>query len=154
MIPRKAVHAALLAAFFWVASAGAAAAQTTLGTLTGRVTDAAGGLPIVSANLIIVGTTAGTQTNGAGRPPANGILAVADGISAGGGSDDDQVGRDDRQAASRVGHSPSERSQRGLRGRCPSRSNPKECRQQRGVHSLARDHGGGHPSVMCMRGAP
>lgn len=77
MIPRKAVHAALLAAFFWVASAGAAAAQTTLGTLTGRVTDAAGGLPIVSANLIIVGTTAGTQTNGDGQYTIRGLAAGA-----------------------------------------------------------------------------
>lgn len=58
MNPRKTVHAALLAAFFWVASAGAAAAQSTLGTLTGRVTDAATGQPVISANLIIVGTTA------------------------------------------------------------------------------------------------
>src|SRR5450759_1481350 len=77
MIPRKAVHAALLAAFFWVASAGAAAAQTTLGTLTGRVTDAAGGLPIVSANLIIVGTSAGTQTNGDGPYTIRGLAAGA-----------------------------------------------------------------------------
>lgn len=77
MNPRKAVHAALLAAFFWIAAAGVAAAQSTLGTLTGRVTDAASGLPVVSANLIIVGTSAGTQSNADGQYTIRGLSAGA-----------------------------------------------------------------------------
>ncbi|HEY0970940.1 MAG TPA: SusC/RagA family TonB-linked outer membrane protein [Gemmatimonadales bacterium] len=65
------VFGALLGAF----SATNAGAQTTTGTVTGRITDASSGAPIVAAQVSIVGTTLGTQSNAEGTYVIRGIPA-------------------------------------------------------------------------------
>ncbi len=77
MNPRRVMHAVLLTAFFCIGVVPIATAQSTQGTITGRVTDAANGQPVASANLIIVGTTAGTQSNGDGLYTIRGLAAGA-----------------------------------------------------------------------------
>jgi TonB-linked SusC/RagA family outer membrane protein len=58
---RSFAHAAVLSAL----AAGAAAAQQA--TVTGRVTDGLSGQPVAAAQVVVVGTNLGTQTNSDGR---------------------------------------------------------------------------------------
>jgi TonB-linked SusC/RagA family outer membrane protein len=65
---RGSCRALALFTLLGAASAGAAAAQQPAGaTVTGRVTDAASGQPVVAATLSIPGTNLGTQTSDDGR---------------------------------------------------------------------------------------
>ena len=69
-IPRSLRRAALLGAFV-VCPAGALSAQ---GTITGRVTDAASGQPIASAQVNVVNTAIGALTNDRGQYTIRGVL--------------------------------------------------------------------------------
>src|SRR4051812_32848071 len=50
-------------------------AQTATGTISGRVTDAAGGIPIAGASVRVVGTSVGAQSGSDGRFTVRGIPA-------------------------------------------------------------------------------
>jgi TonB-linked SusC/RagA family outer membrane protein len=70
-LPRSLRRAALLGAFI-ACPAGALSAQ---GTITGRVTDAASGQPIASAQVNVVNTTIGALTNDKGQYTIRGVQA-------------------------------------------------------------------------------
>ncbi len=70
--PALAVLALMFAA--WPSSASAQAQQ---GTITGRVTDAANGQPVAAAQVNVVGTNAGAQTNDNGEYTIRGVRAGA-----------------------------------------------------------------------------
>jgi TonB-linked SusC/RagA family outer membrane protein len=69
------LHTFVLAAFFLSGAARMAPAQSPQGTITGRVTDAATGQPVASAQLNVLGTSAGTQTNADGQYTIRGLSA-------------------------------------------------------------------------------
>src|SRR3954469_12090958 len=60
-----------------VSRASAATAQSTQATVSGRVTDAANGQPIPAAQVSVVGTNIGTQTNSDGQYTIRGLPAGA-----------------------------------------------------------------------------
>src|SRR5690606_808401 len=62
-----------LAAFFGTLAPRDGLAQGQQGSVTGRVTDAASGAPIGAAQVAIVGTTLGTQTNTEGQYTIRGV---------------------------------------------------------------------------------
>ena len=66
----------VLSALFIAATARAASAQGT-GIVTGHITDAASGAPVASAQVTIVGTTAGVLANGAGVYTIRGVAPGA-----------------------------------------------------------------------------
>ena len=68
---------ALVALFGALAAAPAASQAQQQGTITGRVTDAASGQPIVAAQLNVVGTNIGTQTGSDGQYTLRNIAAGA-----------------------------------------------------------------------------
>jgi hypothetical protein len=77
MSTRRVHHALLLAAMAaatgsLVASVGVAQTQPP-GSVTGRVTDAASGQPIMAAQVHVVGTNIGTQTNTEGQYTLRGV---------------------------------------------------------------------------------
>jgi len=73
MSPPRVLQTLALAAFLAAGAAAAAWAQATQGTITGRVTDAATGAPIVAAQINILGTSAGTQANADGQYTIRGL---------------------------------------------------------------------------------
>jgi TonB-linked SusC/RagA family outer membrane protein len=75
MMTRSVVRALVLAAFCGAAATQSASAQTQQGTITGRVTDVANNQPIASAQINVVGTTVGTQTNAEGQFTLRGVNA-------------------------------------------------------------------------------
>ena len=62
----------LAASLGGLAAAQPAHAQQS-GSITGRVTDASSGQPVVGAQISVVGTTLGSQTNGAGQFTIRGV---------------------------------------------------------------------------------
>jgi len=66
MTSRSVIHALVLAALMGV-SARAANAQAQVGSITGRITDAGGGLPVSSAQVNVVGTSLVALTNDQGQ---------------------------------------------------------------------------------------
>ncbi len=67
MPTRRVIHSLVLAALCAIPPAQRASAQTQHGTITGRITDASTGLPVVLAQVTIVGTNVGAQANEDGR---------------------------------------------------------------------------------------
>ncbi len=67
MRSRSVRRALLLAVLGGSSAAGLLGAQTSLGGISGRISDASSGQPIPSAQVTIVGTTLVTQTNDSGR---------------------------------------------------------------------------------------
>ncbi|MGZ8491025.1 MAG: carboxypeptidase regulatory-like domain-containing protein, partial [Gemmatirosa sp.] len=71
---RRATCALALVAGGIALASGSALAQTPQqATITGRVTDAVSGQPIVAAQLNVVGSNLGTQTNAAGQYTIRGV---------------------------------------------------------------------------------
>jgi TonB-linked SusC/RagA family outer membrane protein len=72
---RRVPHPVALVAACAALAAGAADAQTPAqqGSITGRITDAASGQPIAAAQIQVLGTNIGTQTNGAGQFTLRGV---------------------------------------------------------------------------------
>lgn len=73
MSTRRVFRSLVLAVLFAPLSAGLAAAHAQQGTITGRVTDAASGLPIPALQVSVVGTTLGSQTNAEGQYTIRGV---------------------------------------------------------------------------------
>ncbi|MDF1504310.1 SusC/RagA family TonB-linked outer membrane protein [Roseisolibacter sp. H3M3-2] len=73
--PRLTLVLARVAGALALAAGTALAQAPQAATITGRVTDAATGQPIVAAQLSVVGTTLGTQTNAAGQYTIRGVGA-------------------------------------------------------------------------------
>ena len=72
---RRLPHPVALVAACAALAASAADAKTPAqqGSITGRVTDAASGQPIEAAQIQMLGTNIGTQTNGAGQFTLRGV---------------------------------------------------------------------------------
>jgi TonB-linked SusC/RagA family outer membrane protein len=78
MSMRRALRAVVVGALFGTFPAGAATAQAPQqATITGRVTDAPTGQPLASAQISVVGTNLGTQTNSEGQYVIRGVPAGA-----------------------------------------------------------------------------
>jgi TonB-linked SusC/RagA family outer membrane protein len=75
MSPRRFLPSCLLAAVFVTSALGTSGAQSALGTITGRVTDAANGRPISEAQVSILGTLAGALTNADGHYTIRAVTA-------------------------------------------------------------------------------
>ena len=74
MSTRRVIHSLVLTAFFGTIAVGTAAAQAQPpGSITGRVTDVASGQPIMAAQINVVGTNIGTQTNTEGQYTVRGV---------------------------------------------------------------------------------
>ena len=76
MSMRRVIHSVVLAACLVPVASGVIAAQQ-LGSITGRVTDAASGQPIVAVQVAVVGTNIGAQTNSDGQYTIRGAIAGA-----------------------------------------------------------------------------
>ncbi|HUF25999.1 MAG TPA: SusC/RagA family TonB-linked outer membrane protein [Gemmatimonadaceae bacterium] len=73
---RSVLHALALVAFFGTLAADSAVAQAPqVGTIAGRVTDASTGQPVVAAQIAVIGTTLGAQTNTDGEYTIRGVRA-------------------------------------------------------------------------------
>lgn len=72
---RPFVRSLVPATLFLTLLAGAASAQATSGTISGRITDANNGQPIPLAQVNVIGTNIGVQTNAEGRYTLRGVKA-------------------------------------------------------------------------------
>ncbi|MBK6307252.1 MAG: SusC/RagA family TonB-linked outer membrane protein [Gemmatimonadetes bacterium] len=73
MHPPLVMRVLALAAFLGTLAPASLAAQSQLGSITGRVTDAATGQPIAAAQLAVVGSNVGTQTSTEGQYTLRGV---------------------------------------------------------------------------------